>query len=241
MNDKFRNKYRIQSNRMPGWNYSGKKSYFITLLTQNRECNMSTIIKKRDKVLLKYLPFGSIIKTEWLKSFELRKELFLDEYRIMPNHIHAIIILKTNELPISNNNGIKKLNDTITGNGVEAHGRASQCENIEDLASQHENRNDTTEPEINSNNSDSKNQSLIRLPKSISSFIAGFKSSVNTEIDNYIDENRLNIPKYNRNNHFFQPNYHDHLIRNAKEYYRIKNYIINNPKNWKGDSLFEGN
>ena len=33
--------------------------------------------------------------------------------------------------------------------------------------------------------------SPIRLPKSISSFIAGFKSALNTKIDNYIDETTL--------------------------------------------------
>ena len=191
MNNKFRNKYRIQSNRMPDWNYSKNGSYFITLVTQNRECNMGSIIKMRDKVLVKLSSYGSIIKTEWLRSFEIRQELFLDEYRIMPNHIHAIIILNMNESSLKNN----------------------------DL--------------------NIKNNPFIRLPKSISSFIAGFKASVNTEIDNYIDQNQLNIPKYNRNNHFFQPNYHDHVIRNEKEYYRIKNYIINNPKNWKEDSLLK--
>src|SRR5690606_16496231 len=45
----------------------------------------------------------------------------------------------------------------------------------------------------------------VRLPKSISSFMAGFKSAVNSKIDDYIDEYQLKIPKYNRNNHFFNP------------------------------------
>lgn len=67
--------------------------------------------------------------------------------------------------------------------------------------------------------------------------MAGFKSAVNTKIDDYIDEKHLNITKYNRNNHFFQPNYHDHIIRNEVEYQRIKNYIINNPANWEKDTL----
>ncbi|WP_164905149.1 hypothetical protein [Aequorivita ciconiae] len=56
---------------------------------------------------------------------------------------------------------------------------------------------------------------------------------MNSKIDDYIDENGMNIPKYNRNNHFFQPNYHDHIIRNKKSYQRIKQYIIANPLNWK--------
>jgi REP element-mobilizing transposase RayT len=77
----------------------------------------------------------------------------------------------------------------------------------------------------------------VRKPKSISSFVGGFKSAVNTKIDDYIDENHLNIPKYNRNNHFFQSNYHDHIIRNSAEYERIKNYIITNPLKWEDDKF----
>jgi len=69
------------------------------------------------------------------------------------------------------------------------------------------------------------------------SFIAGVKSSINSKIDDYIDEHDLDIPKYNRNNHFFQPNYHDHIIRNHVEYKKIQKYIINNPLNWDGDKF----
>lgn len=38
----------------------------------------------------------------------------------------------------------------------------------------------------------------------------------------------------NENNICFkwQPRFHDHVIRDEKEYWAIKNYIINNPKNW---------
>lgn len=35
-----------------------------------------------------------------------------------------------------------------------------------------------------------------RKPKSISSFFAGFKSSVNSNIDDYIDNHKLDIPKF---------------------------------------------
>ncbi|MBK9398661.1 MAG: hypothetical protein IPN55_16050 [Saprospiraceae bacterium] len=77
----------------------------------------------------------------------------------------------------------------------------------------------------------------IRLPKSISSFMAGFKSAVNTKIDDYIDEHQLNIPKYNKKNHFFQPNYHDHIIRNDREFGIIERYIVNNPMNWGKDKI----
>jgi putative transposase len=39
--EKFRGKYRIESNRLKGWDYSSNAMYFITLVTQNRECNFN--------------------------------------------------------------------------------------------------------------------------------------------------------------------------------------------------------
>ncbi len=38
--------------------------------------------------------FGAIVKDEWLKTTQLRKNVKLDEYIIMPNHFHGIIILE---------------------------------------------------------------------------------------------------------------------------------------------------
>ena len=38
--------------------------------------------------------FGAIVKDEWLKTTQLRKNVKLDEYIIMPNHFHGVIILE---------------------------------------------------------------------------------------------------------------------------------------------------
>jgi putative transposase len=37
----------------------------------------------------------------------------------------------------------------------------------------------------------------------------------------------------------WQPRYHDHIVRNANEYKRIENYIINNPANWNNDKFYK--
>ena len=36
----------------------------------------------------------------------------------------------------------------------------------------------------------------------------------------------------------WQRNYYEHIIRNEKEYYRIAEYIKNNPMNWKEDKYY---
>lgn len=215
MTAKFKNKYRSESHRKPHWDYSANALYYLTIVTQNRECNLGEIVNMDDLSYLQLSDFGKIVEHEWLKSFEIRDELFLHEFVMMPNHIHTIVEIK------NDNRGGRDVGGTHLD--VDTHGRAYLQANA-------------INPTDNDLSSIKRNMP-IRLPKSISSFIAGFKSAVNSKIDDYIDEHQLDIPKYNRNNHFFQPNYHDHIIRNQQEYICIKNYIINNPENWQKDAL----
>jgi REP element-mobilizing transposase RayT len=106
VNQKFKNKYRVKSNRMPGWNYAGNGFYFITLVTQNRVCYLGHIEDSR----MVLSDIGKIVETEWYRSFELRDELNLDEWIMMPNHIHAIVTIQDPD---------------PQQQSVETHGRAS--------------------------------------------------------------------------------------------------------------------
>lgn len=69
-------------------------------------------------------------------------------------------------------------------------------------------------------------------PRSLSSFVAGFKSSVTKRIRNEINETGI-----------WQRNYHDRIIRNERELDTIRNYIESNPRNWAEDeeNIFLGN
>jgi hypothetical protein len=68
-----------------------------------------------------------------------------------------------------------------------------------------------------------------RPPKSISSFVGGFKSVAKIRINTF--RNTPGAPVW-------QSRFHDHIIRNEDEYYRIKNYIETNPANWENDKFF---
>ena len=229
--DKFRNKYRIQSHRMPQWDYSGNGFYFITIVTKNRECNLGYIHKGK----MEFSDFGKIVNDEWLQSFEIRNELFLDEHIVMPNHLHAIVILEKTEN--ERLNGFHETNDPVDSHDshdphVETYGRASL-----QPTPQPPPPNPAHQSIPSPKKQTTPQTTLVRKPQSISSFIAGFKSVINSKIDDFIDEHNLDIPKYNRKNHFFQPDYYDRIIRNDIEYQRIKNYIINNPLKWNGDKF----
>ncbi|MBI4649944.1 hypothetical protein HY745_01350 [Candidatus Desantisbacteria bacterium] len=64
------------------------------------------------------------------------------------------------------------------------------------------------------------------------------KNSLSMVINHY----KGTIKRYcNKNNIVFawQSRFYDHIIRDEKELYRIKEYIISNPYNWNNDKLFD--
>jgi hypothetical protein len=129
MQDKFRNKYRIPSSRLQGWDYSGDGAYFITICSVQRQCLFGDIID--NKMMLS--PIGEIVVREWEKSFEIRSELFCDAFIIMPNHLHAILWIENNNYGLNVGDGFGYINgcNVVGGRNVETHGRASlQIERI---------------------------------------------------------------------------------------------------------------
>ena len=67
----------------------------------------------------------------------------------------------------------------------------------------------------------------IRSNQTIPKIINQFKSSVKRQC--------------NKQNLFFawQPRYHDIIIKDKEQYFKIKNYIINNPINWEKDKFYK--
>lgn len=100
MEEKFQNQYRTQSNRLKNWDYSNAGYYSITICTKDKINYFGSITNG----IMQLSEIGIILKAEWYKTSELRTDLniTLDEFMIMPNHFHGIIIL--NEMD-SNNSG----------------------------------------------------------------------------------------------------------------------------------------
>jgi putative transposase len=76
--------------RLQGYDYSQKGGYFVTIVTQNRECLFGNI-EKGKMVLSKA---GDMIRQIWCELPDTFFNIKLDEFIIMPNHIHGIIIVK---------------------------------------------------------------------------------------------------------------------------------------------------
>ncbi len=86
----YKNKYRIESSRLSGWDYSNNGFYFITICTKKHK-NFFGKIKNGISCLNE---LGKIAEKEWIKTGDMRKDVILDEFVVMPNHFHCIIELR---------------------------------------------------------------------------------------------------------------------------------------------------
>lgn len=140
--------------RLKYYDYSKDGTYFITICTKNRIEILGKI--KEDANCIELTKEGNIAR-QYIKEIEkIYKNIIIDEYVIMPNHIHIILII---------------------GNKSEV---------------------------------------------TISRVIKQYKMYVSKKIEKCI----------------WQKLFYEHIIRNEKEYYAIKEYIRNNIINWRKDEYF---
>lgn len=85
----FKDKYRIESARLSGWNYSAEGYYYVTICTAHHIHYLGRVID--GDVLL--TPAGEVVAEEWLKTAELRPNVELDEWIVMPSHMHGILVI----------------------------------------------------------------------------------------------------------------------------------------------------
>jgi REP element-mobilizing transposase RayT len=75
--------------RLKGYDYSEAGAYFVTICAQNRECLFGEI-RNGGMMLNEY---GEIVRKEWMNTGIVRSYVELDEYVVMPNHFHGILVI----------------------------------------------------------------------------------------------------------------------------------------------------
>jgi REP element-mobilizing transposase RayT len=79
-------------NRLKDYNYSQNGYYFVTICTKNREEWFGQI--DGEKMILNKC--GEIAKNFWVQIPKHSRNVSLDEFIVMPNHIHGILIIVGN-------------------------------------------------------------------------------------------------------------------------------------------------
>lgn len=84
-------------NRLRGYDYSQSGWYFVTICIKDKIKCLGKIESKK----MEYSQYGDIILKFWQEIPKHYKNVFLDEWIIMPDHIHGIIIIE-NPIIIAN-------------------------------------------------------------------------------------------------------------------------------------------
>jgi len=84
--------------RLPGWDYGANALYYITICTENRERYFGEIISDIDHDtqnigFLRKTVIGDIAHNNWLDIPNHFSFVELDEFVIMPNHVHGILYI----------------------------------------------------------------------------------------------------------------------------------------------------
>ena len=79
-----------RSIRLKGYDYTQSGAYFVTLVTQGRECLFGEIAAGE----MRLNRFGQIAKREWERLSKRFPAVQIDAYVIMPNHVHGIIVIR---------------------------------------------------------------------------------------------------------------------------------------------------
>ena len=76
--------------RLRNYDYSKSGYYFVTICTKNREKWFGGIESGR----MRLSKFGEIARNFWVKISEHFKEVSVDEFSVMPNHLHGILVIE---------------------------------------------------------------------------------------------------------------------------------------------------
>ncbi len=78
-----------QSTRLRGFDYRSAGAYFITICSYQRESLFGEIFDGEMRLNV----IGEIIAEEWQRTGEIRDNVSIDQFVVMPNHFHGIIFL----------------------------------------------------------------------------------------------------------------------------------------------------
>jgi len=78
-----------RSIRLREYDYSSTGAYFVTTCTQGRECLFGDVVDEA----IRLDPAGESVWAAWDELPERFPNIVMDEFVVMPNHFHGIIIL----------------------------------------------------------------------------------------------------------------------------------------------------
>ncbi|MFZ5431265.1 MAG: transposase [Bacteroidota bacterium] len=239
----YQNKYRIPSVRLQKWDYRWSGAYFITICTRNRKHYFGEI--KNGKMYPS--PIGAIADVLWHELKNHFKNIDLDAFVVMPNHIHGILILNG-----IGTDGMKNVG--VDGNAVETGHALSlqsqpqtppqqqppqtQPQQQPQTQPQQQPQTQPQQPPPQTQPPQTQPQQQPQTEKTVGQ--KRFQNIGNNSVSSIIGSYKSAVTKHVRRLGFdfaWQPLFYDHIIRDMESYERIQSYIVRNPQIWGKDKF----
>ncbi|OGB68901.1 MAG: hypothetical protein A2Y94_04085 [Caldithrix sp. RBG_13_44_9] len=205
-------KHHRRSIRLTGHDYSQAGVYYVTICVQDRVC----LFGKINNGELKLNDAGNMVNNWWNKLPQKFTNVELDDYIIMPNHVHGIIIVGADPVCPKDQNIIN-------------YSKINMSEGQTDPGDKQMDSGDQQKGEHVG--------SPLRKPVPLSRIIQWYKTMTTNEYIRNVKQNGW----FPFKKHLWQRNYYEHIIRDENDLKRIRKYIIENPLNWKSDHENPGN
>ncbi len=207
-------KHHRHSIRLRDYDYSQAGGYFVTICTQDRKCVFGQIVD--GEIYLNDL--GQAVRWIWNAQPERFPDIKLDQYAIMPNHLHGIIILARTDYFAHQDSYIAKVPDRFKKQAGAINRAPTKVPAPQQAGAI--NRAPTKVP------SPQQAGAINRAP-TLGEIIRTFKALTTRYL------HAAGVSDF-----AWQDNYFEHVIRNEDDLDRIRQYIIDNPTHWTENSSF---
>jgi len=85
--------------RLPDYDYSLPGYYFVTICTQKRQCVLGNVGAGSPGPIMELNPIGKMVDKIWKEIPDHYPGVEIDEFVVMPNHLHGIIVIGGAEFP----------------------------------------------------------------------------------------------------------------------------------------------
>ena len=190
----------------------------MTICTYKRKCIFGEILDDE----MKLSEFGKIVSKVWNAIPEHFENVELDQFVVMPNHVHGIIIInESNNVRAWHANqsfvGTQGINQTfVKAQGIDqSFVRAWHAMPLPKADIMSVSKADT--------------MPLQKFGKPISSSLSVIVGSFKSAVTKFMHVRGYNDRK------IWHRNYYEHIIKKEKELNEIRKYIANNPASWAKD------
>ena len=221
-------KHHRRSVRLKGHDYSESGAYVVTVCSEHHLSIFGEIVDER----MRLNDVGEMVDQWWRELSDRFGTVGLDEYVVMPNHLHGIIIIGREEgghvgPPLRTERG----DDRVLGCG---EGRHVALQENGATGGAQPRRGGPMCPPTNDAAGGIQSPSATRDANrevSLSRIVQWFKSMTTNDYVQRVKKDGW--PPFP--GRLWQRSYHDRVVRDGDELLAWRRYICNNPPNWETD------